>query len=330
MATDFTGNDPNRFQDVQATPADYGIGVNGASATDSPLPAATMRAYAQLASAPAPSPVDHSDPSYWDTNNEITRHNKAVGMAANAAQLAQHIFNMQHEAMQNSQGAEFLHRLTGLSPQDPQYEKKLVGMYAELPYAAGHKAVDDAVNKLGAVRNIQLQLTRKGGESAYEQDSPEQQAYVQAFKASGGDAATAHASAGRVMEGEKRLDQYKANGLITKDDFPEWDGQPTTKPAQYNQDGSLNYHVIDQIASAKAAQVSGKSFRADRQEATDARSDLSAATAALKALPEEDPRRAQFESLRDNAAATLLKHSQGNPASQSAPVSSFIIKPKKP
>lgn len=305
---------------IFATPT----GPTGPVAIDPLIPPSTIGVAPQVL--PRPAEVEGGTPGYQDYRNALYRHEQSLKDAENYATLAKRVFDINHEASQHAAAGDFLSEFIHLDQHDPNYEQKFTALMAKHPDAAGHAAVQDAITTKHAARQIQLGVSKTGGENEFEQGTPERNAYQDAFTASNGDAAVARAAAQNTATGEKMVREGLANGLIKDSD---WDNPDLYHDTKQGAPAKLNYHAIGLLMAQRANEVSGKGYKAETQDVQNARQLLTSLAPRIKALadsdtPEDKAKLTDYLELHDNAMKTLLNASRTNPAPNSSPTSKRV------
>jgi hypothetical protein len=150
----------------------------------------------------------------------LKEHAAAVHEASGYLDVANNLAKMQQEAEQKVQAADFLTKAKDIPVTDPNYENKIATLHAQLPYAAGHQAVQDYLNVNHPARQLFLQGQEKG-----------------------------------TIPGEASTRQALAAGLLMPEDF-QWTDS-ANRPAIYNPDGTVNHQQAAWIASGRQGAQEG-------------------------------------------------------------------------
>jgi hypothetical protein len=197
------------------------------------------------------------------------QHTAALADADKYLAVSKHFHDMQQEAKSKLDSADFLREAASLDHTDPNYDARLGALFAKYPHANG-SIVQDAVTSKHQARANYLQGTAPGGAEEFGVNTPERQAYINRLGQTK-DPRAARAHAQNVQKGEEMIKTAVAKGLINLDtDFPSWDGEDASKPAVYNDDGSVNYHQVALLAASRAPDAPGgvndKADTADMRE----------------------------------------------------------------
>jgi len=298
MPTDFTGNDPNKFQDVQQ----YAPGDPRAA-----IAAATANYENVTANAPGPIPEMPTRPDggftdrgqVQDYRNAMHAHNTALNDAKNYAETAKYFHDALHQANVAADAGAFHTDFAHVAIDDPQMQDKAAAILAKNPGAASDPSVIHSLNMKLNANAKHLALT--------EANAKQEEAYQE--KAS------------------KVIAAGIADGSLTNEDFPVWDGKsampkylqrnPRTGNVVYNLD-----YVTQQSAAKKAA---GYGNKAETAEMTAAHKTAAEMKAAL-ADPDLDPNdpdvalmKQALRTARVNIARGTVPGKGGTPAVSAAP-----------
>lgn len=187
---------------------------------------------------------------------EYAQQQRALEAVDKQLAIASHMHNLHEELATKADTADFLTKHAKLDPTGPTYENDVAQTLALHPRTSG-PAVDAALAAGRSARSTYLNAVSPGGANEFETGSPEQHAYVTRFRQTS-DPIAARAHALNVAKGEEMTKTLISKGLLDPaKDFPEWDGNPQSKPAVYNDDGSVNYHQLGLVAATRAGSNEG-------------------------------------------------------------------------
>ncbi len=294
MPLDFTGNDPNKFQDVQQ----FAEGDPRAiiQPTQEAYNAALAHVQAPIPEAPVRPDGGFQNPGQaLEYRNSMRAHNQALSDAAHYADTAKYLHDTLHNAQIKADAGAFHTEFAHIGADDPEIHAKASALLAQSPLAASDPSVLHSLNmKLEAnAKHVALNEANQKSEEAYNE------------KAS------------------KVIAAGKAEGTLLDSDFPEWDGKGKM-PQMYQRNprtGNIGYNMdfAAQLSASRRAQ--GIGTKAETAEMAAARHTYDAMKLALANpdLLDTDPKKAMYLAAQDQALQTIATGTAPNkPATAAA------------
>lgn len=170
MPLDFTGNDPNKFQDtIQYAPNDPRAAIAGAQANLAAVQAAAPTAIPEMPIRPEGGFTNAGDIRAY--RSAMQAHNQALQSAKEYAETSKYMSDALHQAQIHADAGDFHSEFAHIPLDDPNITAKTTALLAKYPGAASDPSVQHSLSiKLDAnAKHTALSMANAKEEEAHQQ-----------------------------------------------------------------------------------------------------------------------------------------------------------------